>query len=53
MSNLSSNQVKKYNQDGFISPINVISNEQAREIRKEIEYIEKKWPNELNGIGRN
>tara|TARA_B100000029_G_scaffold479748_1_gene527088 strand:+ start:208 stop:1035 length:828 start_codon:yes stop_codon:yes gene_type:complete len=50
---LSSHQIKKYNKEGFVSPINVLSKEQAYEIRKEIENIESKWPNELDGIGRN
>ncbi len=53
MFKLSSHQIKKYNKEGFVSPINVLSKEQAYEIRKEIENIESKWPNELDGIGRN
>jgi len=51
--NLSSHQIKKYNKEGFVSPIDVLSKEQAYEIRKEIENIESNWPNELDGIGRN
>ena len=43
---LSSNQLKKYNEKGFIAPINVFSKEEVYEIRKEIEDIENKWPNE-------
>ena len=53
MSILSSNQLKKYNEKGFIAPINVLSKEEVYEIRKEIEDIENKWPNELEGLGRN
>ena len=53
MSILSLHQIKKYNKEGFVSPIDVLSKEQAYEIRKEIENIESKWPNELDGIGRN
>ena len=53
MFNLSSHQIKKYNKEGFVSPIDVLSKEQAYEIRKEIENIESNWPNELDGIGRN
>ncbi len=53
MTILSSEQIKKYNQEGYISPIDIFSKEEAFEIRKEIEYIEKTWPNELNGLGRN
>ena len=53
MSSLSSSQIKKYNAEGFIAPIDVFSTQEAHEIKKEIEFIEKKWPNELEGIGRN
>ena len=53
MSFLSSNQLKMYSEEGFVSPIDIFSKEEALEIRKEIENIEKKWPNELEGPGRN
>ena len=53
MSSLSSSQIKKYNDEGFIAPINIFSKDEANEIKKEIEYIENKWPNELEGLGRN
>ena len=53
MSALNGKQLKDYNDNGFVSPINVLSLEEAAEIKKEIEYIEKKWPNELIGLGRN
>jgi non-haem Fe2+, alpha-ketoglutarate-dependent halogenase len=53
MSNLSSNQLKQYNDQGYVAPIDVMSKDDAFKIRKEIEIIENKWPNELEGIGRN
>ena len=53
MTSLSKKEIEKYNKNGFVSPIDVISTEEAYEVRKEIEYIEKKWPNELEGLGRN
>ena len=53
MPNLSSEQINQYNNDGYIAPIDVLSKDEATEVRKEIEYIEKKWPNELEGLGRN
>ena len=53
MPNLSDQQINFYNQKGYISPIDVLSKNEASEIRNEIEKIEKKWPNALNGIGRN
>ena len=53
MYNLSQDQVSQYNEDGFIAPINVLSENEAGEVREEIERIEKDWPDELSGLGRN
>ncbi len=53
MSNLSLEQINQYNEDGYISPIDVLSTDEAGEINQEIERIEKDWPNELDGLGRN
>ena len=53
MSSLTVNQIKQYQDEGYVTPIDVLSKEEAREIRDEIEHIEKKWPNELEGLGRN
>ena len=53
MPNLSEEQLKQYNEDGFISPIDVFSEFEAYEVREEIERLEKNWPNELDGLGRN
>ena len=41
MSYLSPNQLKQYEDEGFVSPINIFSKEKAKEIRDEIELIEK------------
>ena len=53
MPKLSSNQLQEYNDNGYVAPIEVLTKDQALEIRKEIENIETKWPNELKGTGRN
>jgi non-haem Fe2+, alpha-ketoglutarate-dependent halogenase len=53
MSSLTKKQQRKYESQGFVAPINILSSEEARNIKTEIEYIEKKWPNELIGLGRN
>ena len=53
MTSLTAKQLKDYNDHGFIAPIDVLTSDEANEIRKEIEKIEKRWPNELDGIGRN
>ena len=52
MSYLSSNQLKQYKNQGFVSPINIFSEEKAKKIRKEIELIENKKPDELEKSGR-
>ena len=53
MPNLSNEQINQYKEDGYIAPIDVLTKNEAEEIKKEIEYIEKKWPNEIEGLGRN
>ena len=53
MTNLSDQQIKFYNEKGYVAPIDVLSIQEANEIREEIETIEKKWPNALEGLGRN
>ena len=52
MSYLSLNQLKQYEDEGYVSPINVFSKEKAKEIRNEIELIENKIPEELKRSGR-
>ena len=53
MTYLTSNQLKQYNDEGYIAPLNVLTKNEANEIRNEIEFIENKWPEELEGSGRN
>ena len=52
MSYLTSNQLKQYKDEGFVSPIDIFSKEKAKEIRNEIELIEKDMPEELKKSGR-
>ena len=52
MSYLSSNQLKQYKDEGFVSPINIFTKEKAKKIRSEIELIENKIPGELEKSGR-
>ena len=52
MNYLSSNQLKQYKEEGFVSPINIFSKEKANEVRSEIELIEKNMPEELEKSGR-
>ena len=53
MSFLNEKQLKDYEDHGFVAPINVLTLEEATKIKEEIEYIEKKCPDELIGLGRN
>jgi len=52
MTYLTSNQLKQYEDEGFVSPINIFSKDKAKEIRNEIELIENKIPGELEKSGR-
>tara|TARA_B100000131_G_C18033495_1_gene579420 strand:- start:336 stop:1160 length:825 start_codon:yes stop_codon:yes gene_type:complete len=52
MTFLSSNQLKEYNELGFLSPLDVISEQAAKEAREEVELIEKKLPSAVNNKGR-
>ena len=42
MTNLSPNQLKQYENEGFVSPVDIFSKDRANEIRNELEFIEKK-----------
>ena len=53
MANLSVDQINQYKNKGYIAPIEALSKDEANEIKEEIEFIEKKWPDELCGLGRN
>ena len=53
MTLLTSKQLKDYEDHGFVSPIDVLTSDEVNEIKTEIEKIEKKWPKELDGLGRN
>ncbi len=53
MTALTLKQLGQYERDGYISPIDVLTSDEALEIREEIERIENQWPNELDGLGRN
>ena len=52
MSYLTPNQLKQYEDKGFVSPIEIFSKDKAKEIRNEIELIENEMPGELDKAGR-
>jgi ectoine hydroxylase-related dioxygenase (phytanoyl-CoA dioxygenase family) len=53
MTDLTTKQLQDYNDHGYVAPIDVLTSDEAYEIRKEIEKIENRWPTELDGLGRN
>ena len=53
MTGLTTDQLNRYKDKGYISPVNVLTSSEAKEIRDEIEKIEKDWPGALEGINRN
>ena len=53
MTMLSTDQISHYRSKGYISPLSALTSNEAKEIRNEIEKIEKNWPGALEGINRN
>jgi len=53
MTRLTAEQLDHYKNKGYVSPVNALTSIEAKEIRDEIEKIEKKWPRALEGINRN
>ena len=52
MTFLSSNQLKQYKEEGYLSGLNAISEEEAIKAKEEIELIEKELPSAINNKGR-
>ena len=50
---LTKEQIEQYNDEGFISPVRVISEQEAVSIRDELEQVEKEFPEEINSENRN
>ena len=46
-------QIEQYYDQGFISPIRVISEKEALSIKDELEQVEKEFPHEINSESRN
>ncbi|MDC0061142.1 phytanoyl-CoA dioxygenase family protein [Candidatus Pelagibacter sp.] len=53
MTGLTEDQINHYKNKGYVSPVNALTSFEAKEIRDEIEKIEKNWPGALEGINRN
>ncbi len=50
---LSDEQVARYHRDGFLSPIDLLNEDEAAAVRGELEAAEARWPEALKGVGRN
>ena len=52
MSKLTTDQIQQYHKEGYVAPIEILTREEALEVRNEIELIENRFPNELDNSGR-
>ena len=50
---LTKEQIEQYHDQGFISPIRVISEQEALSIKNELEQVEVEFPEEINAENRN
>ena len=50
---LTAEQIIQYHEDGFVSPIRVMSEDEAFSIKEKLEEAEKKFPQDLNPENRN
>ena len=50
---LTKEQIEQYHDQGFISPIRVISEQEALSIKNELEQVEAEFPDEINAENRN
>ena len=50
---LTKEQIEQYHDEGFISPVRVISEDQALSIKNQLEQVEVEFPDEINAESRN
>ena len=50
---LKKEQIEQYYDQGFISPVKVMSEKDALLIKEELEHVEEEFPNEINAESRN
>ena len=50
---LKKEQIEQYHDQGFISPVRVISEQEAHSIKQELEMVESEFPEEINAESRN
>ena len=52
-SGLTLNQINEYKDQGFLFPIDILSQEEVNKIKDEIKLIETEWPGQIRGLNRN
>jgi non-heme Fe2+,alpha-ketoglutarate-dependent halogenase len=50
---LTQKQIKRYQEEGFISPIDVMSEDEALSYKQRLEAVEDGYPDEINPENRN
>ena len=50
---LTQQQIEAYERDGFLSPVDIYSEDEAARLRAELERAEAKWPEAFDGAARN
>ena len=50
---LTQTQIDALYRDGFVSPVDVFTEEEAKQLRAELEAAEEKWPDAFEGAARN
>ncbi|MEM7428826.1 MAG: phytanoyl-CoA dioxygenase family protein [Pseudomonadota bacterium] len=50
---LSTDQIEAYERDGYLSPVNIFSEEEAADLRARLEEAEARWPEAFAGAARN
>lgn len=50
---LTEDQIATYHRDGFLSPVDIYSEDEAAELRAALEDAERRWPGVMSGAGRN
>ncbi len=50
---LSDAEIASYHRDGFLAPVDIMSEDEALRLRRELEAAEAKWPEAFEGAARN
>jgi hypothetical protein len=50
---LTNEQIEQYHDEGFISPVRVMSEDEALKVKRDLEAVEAENPEEMNSESRN